>query len=699
MKFPLLATACAALASLTLGDARAEEATTETVATETVVVTGKRLGRVSKGATGLPLEIKETPQTISTVGQQEMLDYGLSGSNDALRLATGINVEQYETNRAVFNARGFEVQLTQVDGLGMTNDWGTVVGQMDTFLFERIELIRGANGLLTGVGNASGTINYIRKRPTNVDGGQVQFSAGSWGLKRGALDYNKVLTEDGSWAARLVVAHEDKDSYLRALHDRRSTVYGVVDGQIGDDGVLTLGFTHQDARQRSPMWGSLTLNRVDGSRVDFDTSASTSQDWTYWNTRSQSAFVEYAHSLGTDWEAKLTYTHRRGEEDVRLLYAFASAGGLNADNTGLAGWPYASFVTTRNDIVDANLSGEFKALGRSHHLITGISHSRQKTATDLFPYDTATYQFLPLPAFPYGGNVYPEPVWGARTPSTGGTQSLTRLYAAAQLGLTEEAKAIVGLNVVRLRREGSSLYGSAATTNAYPTTSEVSPYLGLTYALTPDTLAYLSYSDIFQNQDHTDVNGAYLAPMKGVNQEVGIKAQWLGQQLLTTFALFSAEQKGMATYAGVTSGGTYYYEPKDVTSRGFEFEATGKLGQDTQLTLGLTRLRLTGPDGQPIYEWVPRTTANARIDTRVSGLPALRVGAAARWQSGTSKTGAISQSSYLLLNAFAAYRLSDAATVRLNLNNVLNKKYVGGLVYGAIYGAPRSATVSLEYTL
>lgn len=692
------ATACAIAACMALGPARAEEAPAEAEA-QTVVVTGKRLGRVSKGATGLPLEIKETPQTISTVSQQEMADYGLSGSNEALRLGTGINVEQYETNRAVFNARGFEVQLTQMDGLGMSNDWGTVVGQMDTFVFERIELIRGANGLLTGVGNASGTINYIRKRPGNVDGGQVQLSAGSWGLLRAALDYNKVLAEDGTWAGRLVVAHEDKDSHIRDLNDRRSTLYGVVDGQIGEDGVLTLGFTHQDARQRSPMWGSLTLNRVDGSQAEFDVSSSTSQDWTYWNTRSNTAFIEYAHGLSDDWEAKLTYTHRRGEEDVRLLYAFASSGSLNADNTGLVGWPYASFVTTRNDIVDLNVSGHFNALGREHHLIAGLSHSRQKTATDIFPYDTATYQFLPLPAFPYDGDVYPEPVWGARTPSTSGTQALTRLYAATQLGLTEQAKAIVGLNAVRLRREGASLYGSTATTDAYPVTREVSPYLGLTYAFSPDTLAYLSYSDIFQNQDQTDIDGAYLAPMKGVNQEVGVKAQWLDQQLLTTFALFSAEQKGMATYAGVNSAGNYYYTPKDVTSRGFEFEASGQLSKDTRLTLGLTRLRLTGPDGQPIYEWVPRTTVNARIETRLSMLPALRVGAAARWQSGVSKTGGAQQSAYLLANAFVSYRLSEAATVRFNLNNVFNKKYVGGLAYGAIYGAPRSATLALEYAI
>ena len=51
-------------------------------------------------------------------------------------------------------------------------------------------------------------------------------------------------------------------------------------------------------------------------------------------------------------------------------------------------------------------------------------------------------------------------------------------------------------------------------------------------------LAYASYSDIFQAQDRRDINNSYLQPMKGVNVEVGVKAEWLGGKLLTTFALF-----------------------------------------------------------------------------------------------------------------------------------------------------------------
>ena len=115
---------------------------------------------------------------------------------------------------------------------------------------------------------ASGTINFVRKRPTNKDGGEVVVTAGSYELARVALDYNKVLSKDGAWAGRLVVVHDDRDTHLRALHKRRGTVYGVVDGQVGDDGVLTFGFTYQDEQTRSPMWGSLTLPYADGSLAE-----------------------------------------------------------------------------------------------------------------------------------------------------------------------------------------------------------------------------------------------------------------------------------------------------------------------------------------------------------------------------------------------------------------------------------------------
>lgn len=675
----------------------AAPATSNTEAPElaTVVIKTKRENRVSKGATNLPMEVKDTPQSISTIDKDTLRDFGATDSNDALRYGTGLTVDEWETNRTSYSARGFDVMLTQIDGLGMTNAWGIAESQLDTFLFEKIELIRGANGLLTGVGNASGTINYVRKRPTNKDGGEAQFTLGSHGQKRVALDYNKVLSKDGQWAGRLVVAQEDKDSYLRGLGNQRTAISGIVEGQVGDNGILALGLTYQDAQQRSPMWGSLTLPYADGSLAEFDVSASTSQDWARWNNRTQSAFVEYTHALSPDWEAKLTYNHAEGDDATKLFYAYTFTGFLNPDNTGLVGWPYRSESTSSSDILDVNLTGRFNAFGRQHDAVFGLSHSKQKSLTESY----AGATFPVLPAFPYAGDVYAEPAWGAKSVASDGDQNITRLYAASRLQLTDKLKGIFGVNAITLKRDGTAIYGGGTNLDN-ETTQKASPYIGATYDLTSNALAYASYSDIFQAQDQRTVQGAFLKPMKGVNTEVGVKAEWLDRKLLTTFAVFSAEQKGLATEAGFDPvAQASYYEPRDVKTRGFEIEATGRIGADTKLTAGFTSMKLTGPDGNDIYEWTPRRTLKLLADTRVGALPKLRVGSGLRWQSAVSKMAGASQDAYVLVDAFAAYELTDKATLRLNVKNLLDKKYIRSVTYGAIYGAPRTAALTLEYKL
>ena len=698
MQKPLFALAPLFMAVSLAAQAQNTQSTSTETAVEEVTIIGVRDNRESRGATGLTMSIKETPQTISSISQDDIKQFGVTGSNEALALATRINVEQYETNRATFNARGFEIQVTQVDGLSLVNSYATVVGREDTFVFDRIELIRGANGLLTGVGNSSGTINYIRKRPKNEDAGEVNLSAGSFNFKRAALDYNKVLSDDGAWAGRLVVAHEDSDSFTRDLHDTRTTVYGVVDGQIGESGTVTVGFIANDSDQDSPMWGSLTLVRTDNVQEEFDVDVSTSQNWTYWNTESKTGFVEFTQELADGWDAKLTYNQRKGDESTKLLYVYEpTTGRLNPDGTGLIGWPYRSEGEADNRIIDFNISGDFSAFGREHSLLVGMSQSKEETAVDT--YAGLSNMFLALPAFPFEGNVYPEPLWDELAPSTRGEFTLTRGYLASRLSLADPLKLILGANSIRLDRSGQSIYGNSSADTDYPITEELSPYVGVTYDLTSNLLAYVSYSDIFQNQDQTDFNARFLDPMKGVNTEAGVKAEWFDKTLLTTFSVFSAEQTGLATYAGVNDAGNYWYQPKDVKSEGFEMEATGRVGDDTRITLGYTQLSLKGPDGNNIYEWVPRRTLNFLIDSGIASLPDLRVGFAGRWQSDINKSGGPEQDAFFIANAFATYQVTDAASLRLNINNLFDEQYIRGLAYGATYGAPLNASLSFEYQL
>jgi outer membrane receptor for ferric coprogen and ferric-rhodotorulic acid len=146
---------------------------------EKILIVGVRQDRVSQGATGLTMELNETPQSISVISSEQIKNFAANSINDVLKIATGIKVEQSETNRTRYKSRGFDVKSTQIDGVGLPNSWGLVTGAMESYGYEEIEIIRGANGQLTGVGNSAGTINYVRKRPTNENEGEVGLTFGA----------------------------------------------------------------------------------------------------------------------------------------------------------------------------------------------------------------------------------------------------------------------------------------------------------------------------------------------------------------------------------------------------------------------------------------------------------------------------------------------------------------------------------------
>ncbi|MGY0649904.1 MAG: TonB-dependent siderophore receptor, partial [Paraglaciecola chathamensis] len=63
---------------------------------EHLLISGVRQDRISEGATGLTMDISETPQSISVITSDLMANFATFNINDALRLATGVTVEAWE---------------------------------------------------------------------------------------------------------------------------------------------------------------------------------------------------------------------------------------------------------------------------------------------------------------------------------------------------------------------------------------------------------------------------------------------------------------------------------------------------------------------------------------------------------------------------------------------------------------------------
>src|SRR5690606_1405917 len=158
---------CTALTAPSL--AQAQETPTETAdddAEVTIVVTGKyTLEERIDTATGLGLTLRETPQSVSVVTAQRILDQNLVSVADVVENGVGVTVGEIDDVRNEFFARGFEIRNYQIDGVptAWTLAGGAGETMADVSIYERVEIVRGATGLLSGAGDPSASVNLVRK--------------------------------------------------------------------------------------------------------------------------------------------------------------------------------------------------------------------------------------------------------------------------------------------------------------------------------------------------------------------------------------------------------------------------------------------------------------------------------------------------------------------------------------------------------
>jgi outer membrane receptor for ferric coprogen and ferric-rhodotorulic acid len=140
-----------------------------------------------------------------------------------------------------------------------------------------------------------------------------------------------------------------------------------------------------------------------------------------------------------------------------------------------------------------------------------------------------------------------------------------------------------------------------------------------------------------------------------------------------------------------------------------EFDVSGELARGWNASAGYTQYRATDVSGADINSVYPRQLLRLFTTYRLPGdLNAMTDGAGVNWEGRThtvdpnapaAANGKIEQKAYGLPNIMARYEYSKQLSAHLNINNVLDEKYLGMFAaYGAItYGAPRNATVSLKY--
>ncbi len=683
---------------------------------ETTENTGSYTTAASRTATKLPLSIRETPQSITVVTRQLMDDQGAQSISDVLRNTPGVSAQTYDSDRTEFTSRGLVITNYQYDGVNTIYDgvYDEGTAHVDMAIYDRVEVLKGATGLMTGSGDPSATVNLIRKKPTAQFQASLTGSAGSWDDYRGEGDISGPLNSSGTLRGRFVGAKQDKNGYQDHYQQKKEVYYGILEADITPDTLLTVGIDQQTTTPRGSSWTGNPVYYKDGGRTDFSRSLNPGADWSRRDFQNRTYFASLEQALANDWSLKFSVNQLQSDHDTRL----ASASGSPDRDGNAMGIIWGRWEGHRvQNSADLNLSGPFSLFGRQHDLVVGFnsSNSRQTGST----WDTDIAGKVPGSIFDWNGDIgvpdFPKNGKYEQKKSQNGA------YIATRLRPTDDLSVILGTRVSTFKYNDNYDYDGLNpifqdSSASYKQHGVVTPYAGVVYDLNGTYSVYTSYTSIYQPQSNKDASGATLDPVEGDSYEAGLKAAYFDGRLNASLAVFRIEQDNVAEWIDTNTATNegIYKATSGATTKGLELEVAGELMEGWNLSAGYTYARSRDADEQHIYGF-PMSTSKpehlVRVFTtyRLPGmLDKVTVGGGVNWQSafyGKIYSGVVNdytyikQGGYTLVDLMSRYQYDEHLSFTVNANNVFDKRYLSGLgnFDTTYYGEPRNVMLTTRW--
>lgn len=646
----------------------------------------------------VPLKPRELPQSASVIDHERLEQQNLFSLDEAMQQATGVTVQPFQLLTTAYYVRGFKVDSFGLDGVPALLG-NTASSPQDMAIYERVEILRGSNGLLHGTGNPAATVNLVRKRPQREFAASTTLSAGRWDRYRAEVDVGGPLSASGNVRGRAVAAYEDRDYFYDVADQGTRLLYGVTEFDLSPDTLLTVGAQYQHIDSITNMAGVPMAK--DGSNLGLSRDTYLDVDWDRFKWDTYRAFGSLEQQLGGGWKGKVSAEYQEADSRLRYAGSFGAIDPQTGDGGQLMGAAYKFKSIQRS--LDANLNGPVRLFGLTHELLGGVTYAQGETRQD-------TARFLNLPNTPV--NVYRWDPHGVPRPQIGqytspGTTTTTQkgLYALGRIKLAEPLTLVVG------GRE--SWWDQDTPATRFKPGRQFTPYGGLIWDFARDWSWYVSYAEVYQPQaDRQTWNSEPLSPVEGKTYETGIKGELADGRLNLSLAAFRIDLENNPQEDPDHPGppnNPFYISGGKVRSQGFELEGTGYLTPYWSLSAGYTYtsteyLKDSQNDSGTRYStFTPRHLlrlwSNYDLpwqDRRWS------VGGGLQAQSDYSvdyRGVSMRQGGYALVNMRLGYKIDEHWTAAVNVNNLFDRTYYQSLSnpnWNNRYGEPRSFNVSLR---
>ncbi|HHM4783360.1 TPA: Fe(3+)-pyochelin receptor FptA [Pseudomonas aeruginosa] len=646
----------------------------------------------------VPLKPRELPQSASVIDHERLEQQNLFSLDEAMQQATGVTVQPFQLLTTAYYVRGFKVDSFELDGVPALLG-NTASSPQDMAIYERVEILRGSNGLLHGTGNPAATVNLVRKRPQREFAASTTLSAGRWDRYRAEVDVGGPLSASGNVRGRAVAAYEDRDYFYDVADQGTRLLYGVTEFDLSPDTLLTVGAQYQHIDSITNMAGVPMAK--DGSNLGLSRDTYLDVDWDRFKWDTYRAFGSLEQQLGGGWKGKVSAEYQEADSRLRYAGSFGAIDPQTGDGGQLTGAAYKFKSIQRS--LDANLNGPVRLFGLTHELLGGVTYAQGETRQD-------TARFLNLPNTPV--NVYRWDPHGVPRPQIGqytspGTTTTTQkgLYALGRIKLAEPLTLVVG------GRE--SWWDQDTPATRFKPGRQFTPYGGLIWDFARDWSWYVSYAEVYQPQaDRQTWNSEPLSPVEGKTYETGIKGELADGRLNLSLAAFRIDLENNPQEDPDHPGppnNPFYISGGKVRSQGFELEGTGYLTPYWSLSAGYTYtsteyLKDSQNDSGTRYStFTPRHLlrlwSNYDLpwqDRRWS----VGGGLQAQSEYGVDYRGvSMRQGGYALVNMRLGYKIDEHWTAAVNVNNLFDRTYYQSLFnpnWNNRYGEPRSFNVSLR---
>lgn len=652
----------------------------------------KRSTTGSKTATPL----NEIPQSVSVVGREEMDDRGaVNKIDEVLRYTSGVTAEPFGTDADTdwIYIRGFDATQTGVffDGLNLFT-YGFGGFQIDPFMLERVEVLKGPASVLYGGGNAGGIVNYVRKRPTDEPYYYTETGINSNGNAFGGFDISDKVGSSDTMTYRLTGKIAGGDNYSDYSEDLRGfimpqltvspdegtkfTIWGFVSGL--DQVHVGNGFFPYVGTVVDAPFGKIDRDAFYGE-PDID-------DGRY-NQEMIGYELEHEFDNGWKFSQNVRYGHLYKHEEGPYLYGYQGAdpadiyGSYDTPQTPdyllhRLGFEATSKVHTF--AADNRLEGEFETAGLDHNLMVG--------------FDYKYYQLDNLqassPATPISAT---DPVYGAPQPvnlvysNQLITQQQFGVYAQDQIRFADGW--LVTLNgrydFVHTETDNRPTAYSATSSSYSYDKGAASGRIGLAYEFDNGLTPYASVGTFFNPVIAVSATPNN-KPEEGEQYEIGLKYDPTFIDGTFTASLFHLNRRNVV----VTDPGTFLASQiGEVESRGVELEGKVNLNDNWKLLGSFAYTDLEVKDdivsdyvGKKPY-LVPDIQASLWLDYTVTegALEGLSIGGGVRYQgeSYADRLNTLKVPDVAVFDAAVRYR-KDGWEGSINVSNLFDKEYVKG---------------------